>query len=120
MRERIGKCAADSKIAKFCINFNQRYLIFFYNSAIYKLFRYATMFRREFLTNAQESSILKAMRRIASGIGLKDIAVFVVLVVICNTLFMLVLEREIDMFSLSARVLAFTISILYILRPNAR
>lgn len=120
MRERIGKCAANSKIAKFCINFNQKYLSFFYNSAIYRLFRYVTMFRREFLANATESSILKALRRIASGIRPKDIAVFIVLVVICNTLFMLVLKREMDMSSISTRILVFTLSILYILRPTAR
>lgn len=117
MKRKIKQFAAESKILNFSLNFNKNLLLYFYNSKIYECFkRFNRFFISAILNNAKNSLIVNKSKNILKYISLKDIGLFIVLIVIFNTLAMLFLEREIDIFSIGARVFFFCLGIFFIFK----
>lgn len=120
MKYRIKEIIRESKIISFFANFNKNLLSYFHNSKIYKSFLKLNIFFKDvILKNATKSIIIEKVKNIFKDIKLKDIGCFIVLVVLFNTLAMLFLGKEIDIFSKCARVFFFVFGIFLILKkPN--
>ena len=101
----------------FFVNFNRNLLLFFYKSGTYRLFlRINAFFKNSILKNTDKSLIINSTRKAVSNIRLKDIGVFIFLVVSFNTLLMIFLGKEIDIFSVAARVFFFALGVFLYVR----
>jgi hypothetical protein len=107
----------DSKIIGFCKEVNKNILLYFYDSKAYKAFSALNaFFGKTALKNANGSIFVKAAKKIAGETKPKDIGLFIVLVVIFNTSAVIVLGKEIDIFSVSARIFFFLLGIFLIFK----
>lgn len=114
---RIKEISSGSKIIGFLKNLDKNILLYFYNSRTYKLFVFLNnSFKNIILKNVTESLFIKTARSMIKGIELKDIGWFIVLVVLFNTMAMAVLRKEIDIFSVSARIFFFCLGIFLVWR----
>jgi len=90
----------------------KKLLLFFYNSRLHKLvLGFNAFFKNSILKNADKSLIVNSFKKLAFKISLKDTGLFIVLVVVFNTLAMFALGKQIDIFSLSARIFFFVLGI---------
>ncbi len=116
---KIKKAFTESRIVRFFACFNKNLLLYFYNSGIYKLFvKIKVFFRSAVLKNADESVIIKSTRKVLQEVKLRDIGWFIILVVLFNTLAMVFLGKEIDVFSTAARVFFFALGVILIVRKK--
>ncbi|UCD55449.1 MAG: hypothetical protein JSV93_01225 [Candidatus Omnitrophota bacterium] len=105
MGQRIEDFVKESRIVAFFANFDKNLLKFFYESGVYKCFLKINVFFKDvFLKNTNKSIILISIKKIIKNIHHRDIGLFVLLVTLFNTLAMIVLKKEIDIFSISARM----------------
>jgi len=105
MGRRIKQYLEESRIVNFFGNFDKRLLFYFYNSTTYKLFlRLNAFFRDMFVKNRDRSVLLRAVRKAAENVGPKDMGLLIALVTVFSTFVMILLKKEIDVFSVSARV----------------
>ncbi len=117
MGHRIGDFVKESRISAFFANFNKNFLRYFYKSLVYKCFiKINIFFKNIFLKSMNKSLIVTSIKKISKNIELKDIGLFILLVVLFNTLVMVVLKKEIDIFSTSARVFFFLLGIFLIFK----
>ena len=117
MGYRIGDFIKESMIITFFANFNKNLLRFFYESHVYKCFlKINVFFKGTFLKNTDKSLIVTSIKKIIKSIQPKDIGLFILLVVLFNTLAMIVLEKEIDIFSISARIFFFCLGMFLIFK----
>lgn len=106
-----------SKIISFCKNLNKNLLLFFFNSKTYKFFLALNrFFKNVILKNRTQSLFVKTAKKLTKSIAVKDIGLFIVLVTLFNTLAMFVLNRQIDIFSISARMFFFLLGIFLIFK----
>lgn len=113
----MNQVIGNSKIINFCKNLNKNLILYFYNSATYKIFiAFNKFFRNRVLKCADESIFVKTTKKIAAGIKVRNIGLFVILVVIFNTLAMIALGKEIDIFSICTRVFFLILGVILILR----
>lgn len=97
--------AEGSKIIDFCRDLNKNFILFFYESAIYKVFTALNrFFKNTVLKSANESVFVNTGKKIARRASLGGMGLFFVLVVIFNTTAMVALSKNIDIFSICARV----------------
>ena len=75
-------------------------------------------FNRSLLKYFHESLIVRSINKLIKNIGLKDIGLFVALVVLFNTLAMVFMGKEIDVFSIFARMAFFFLAAFLILRKK--
>ncbi len=122
MKRGMGHLIVGSRIIAFFLNLNRNLLVCFYNSKTHGLFiNVNTFFRNVILRNANGSAVLKLVKKIAAHIGIKDIGIFIALVVLFNTLAMAVLGNKIDVFSMYARVAFFVLGVtLFLWKKNAK
>lgn len=121
MGHRIGDFVKESRIIVFFADFNKNLLRFFYNSGVYKCFLKINVFFKDvFLKNTDKSLIVTSIKKIIKSIQPKDIGLFILLAVLFNTLAMIVLGKEIDIFSISARIFFFILGIVFIFRGGDR
>ena len=112
MDQKIDKVIQGSKIISFFGNLNKILVVSFCNSKTCKLFtKINSFFRNTILVNIDRSKIVKSVKKIALCIGLRDVGIFIILIVLFNTLAMMALGKEIDMFSVSARIFFFIIGV---------
>lgn len=104
---RMRQAFEESKIVNFFKGFNANMLTYFYDSHTYKFFKNLNIFfKGVILKNAGNSLIVKSVKGICGYIKLKDIGIFIVLVALFNTAWMLMLKRVIDIFSVLGRGLS--------------
>ena len=116
---RIKEIISESKIIGFLKNLDKSILLCFYNSKTYKLFVFLnSSFKNIFLKNATKSLFMKIAKSVIKKTGLKDVGWFIVLVLLFNTLLMLGFKKEIDMFSICARVFFLILGLVLILRER--
>ena len=121
MNKKIKQVVSESKIIKFCANLNKNLLLYFYNSQIYQFFiKIHNFFVNSILKNVNKSLIISSTKNISKHIKLKDIGWFIVLVVLFNTLAMMFLKKEIDVFSVSARIFFFLLGIILVFKSNRK
>ena len=107
----------ESKIKKLIAGFNKNLLLCFYASRTYGIFKKVnSLFKNVILKNSKESIIIKLIEKAFRSIGLKDVGLFIFLVVIFNTVVMIVFKKEIDIFSISARMLFSILGVVLIVR----
>ena len=117
MGHRIDDFVKESRIIAFFANFNKNLLRYFYKSLVYKCFiKINLFFKNVFLKNTDKSIIINSLRKISRNIKPKDIGFFILLVILFNTLAMVALKKEIDIFSISARVFFFLLGIFLIFK----
>lgn len=118
----MGQITENSKIINFCKNFNENLILFFYNSSTYKTFIGVNkFFKNRLLKNKRSSIFVRVVGKITSEVNLGDIGLFIILVVIFNTLAMVVFGREVDIFSIGARIAFFILgAILYVRNMRIR
>lgn len=107
------------EIIGFFADFNKNLLNYFYKSLVYKCFtKINAFFKDVFLKNMDKSLIVLSVKKIIKNIELKDIGLFILLVALFNTLAMVFMGKEIDVFSISARAFFFLLSVFLILRKK--
>ena len=107
----------ESKIVSFCKNLNKNIILYFYNSATYRIFiTFNKFFRNTVLKGADESIFVKTAKKVAAEIKVRDIGLFVILVVMLNTLVMLAFRKEIDVFSICARIFFLLLGVILYVR----
>lgn len=117
MNYKSTRFANESKIINFFKNFNKNFLVFFFNSKIYRLFiNINTFFRKTILPNVKGSTVIKSARKITALVKAKDIGIFIILVVMFNALAMFGLKKEIDIFSSIARICFLSLGIFLIFK----
>lgn len=106
MQSKMKDIISESRILRFLKDFNRIVLSIFFGSQTCALFAKARLiFKDAFLKNADKSAILGFFRKAAAGITTRDIGIFIVLLVIFNTLIMLGAGMTVDVFSAAARLI---------------
>ncbi|MBN1353477.1 MAG: hypothetical protein JW994_02260 [Candidatus Omnitrophica bacterium] len=120
MRETVKKIIAGSKAVNFLANLNKNILLCFYNSQTHKLFRKLNGFLSDILKKSDKSLFRRAATRLLAYLDIGDWGLFIILVVLFNTLVMFALKKEIDVFSVSVRVFLFCLGALFIFKKKRR
>lgn len=116
----MGQIIENSKIIYFCGNLNKNLILFFYESAIYRIFTaFNRFFKNTILKNTPESVFINSGKKMAMGVSLRGVGLFLVLVVVFNTAVMMALEKEIDIFSICARAFFLVLGVGLIWRRRA-
>ena len=106
-----------SRIIRSISEFNANYLNVFLNSATRAFFANMNRFYRDrILQYAAGSIIINMTRRAVHKVTLCDLGIFVILVVLFNTLFMLFMQEAIGPLSIYARVLFLLVGLFLIVK----
>lgn len=122
MKQKLQRVFEGSGIINFFANLNANLLVCFYNSRTYAVFAGMSRFLKDPVgKNAGGSVVLNFARNIAKNTKMWDMGLFIVLVTVFNTLAMIFLRREIDIFSICARVAFFVLGVaLFTRKRNAK
>ena len=121
MKYEIKQIVSESKIVNFFKRINTEMLLCFYKSRIYGIFiKLLNFFKEQISKNIDKSVIIKGVKYVFKNVSLGDLGYFIILVVIFNTLVMLVLKKEIDIFSICARVFFFCLGVLLACKRNQK
>lgn len=115
---KIKQIIENSKIISFFADLNKNLLLYFYNSKIYRFFTKINSFFRDISKNIDKSIIIRSSRKMLKNITISDIGLFITLVILFNTLAMIVLKKEIDIFSITARIFFFLLGMFLIFRKS--
>ena len=109
---KIRQFIRDSRILGFFATFNKVLVLFFYKSKTHKLFLKVNHFFKDFVIRKNDKSlIVNKAKDIIKLFNIKDVGWFIALVVFFNTAAAMILEKEIDIFSISARIFFFCLGI---------
>lgn len=110
--ESLKKALETSKVINFFVNFNKMAMSFFLNSATYKIYaNILAFFRQVFLVHAEKSFFIKTLRRWAENFSIEEAGIFIIAVVIFNTIIMILLKKPIDPFSIIARIFSILLAL---------
>lgn len=117
MGNRIKEIIVESRIVNVCANLNRTILLYFYRSKTHELFIDANnFFRKTIPGNAGKSLIVNVTKKLFSRVTARDAGAFVILVTLFNTLAMFAFGKEIDIFSISARVFFLLLAVCLIVK----
>lgn len=115
----IKEIVRKSRIINFLKDFNRNMLLFFFESKTYKLFIKANgFFRKSILENADESAILKWIQKVYKKTTVKDVGVFIIFVVLFNTIAMLAFKNRIDVFSVYMRAFFLSFGVFLVVKKR--
>ena len=119
MKSALKSIFAGSKIIGFFNKLNKILLIYFYDSKAHGLFlRINHFFNNIISKNITKSMIVGNAQKAMKQICLRDIGLFFVLSVIFNTLITIAINKEIDIFSMFARIFFFALGIFLMVKKN--
>ena len=119
MFEKIKSIFQESSILSFLANFNKKLVGYFFESFTYKAFiKINQFFKTRILAGFKESFIVNSFKKVTSFLSLRDFGIFIILVLVFNTAFMIFLDKGIDIFSIAARVCFFVVGLILIFRKR--
>lgn len=115
----VVKAMGQSRILNFLGGFNRKAVIFFYNSMTYKIFFAASSYINKTIVKAVPTSrLINAFRNVLNFVSIRDVGLFIVLVVVFNTAGIIFLGSNIDAFSAIARIVFFVLGFILILKKR--
>ena len=115
----LKKLLLESKILDFLAKFNTKLVGYFYKSITYKIFlKINIFFKRIILQNTNNSYFINALKSSKKRFSIKDIGLFIILVLVFNSLMMFIAGREIDIFSVIARIFFLSLGLFLILKKQ--
>ena len=119
MNKMLKKSFLESKILSFLSTLNKRLILYFYGSFTYKTFlKMNGFFKNRILQNTNESFFIRLLRGVRKRCNASDAGLLIILVLVFNTLIMFKSGRQIDIFSIVARVFFLSFGVFLILHEH--
>lgn len=117
----MNKVFNESHIVSFLSRLNRNIIEYYFNSFTHRVItKCREFFKKIILENINNSAILGSLSKATKGITLSDTGLFIVFTTVFNTLGMLFLNREMDLFSIISRICFLCMGTGLILREYVR